>query len=200
MCQACRLAQAIGLHRRSDPSRFNGEADYEERKWVFWNLYVMDKSLAMTLGRSACIPDYDIDVELPKRTDEICWPLFLACVSLAKIQSRTYERLYSAAASACSSEERRTIIMSLDGELRQWSEETEKLNIDCASDILEEKYVELELRFNYYNSLLLIHRVDQGNGTQSEEICLDSARKAIASIQTAVSEDADLADSGLVLW
>ena len=160
----------------------------------------MDKTLSLTFGRSACIPDYDIDVELPKKSDEICWSLFVAWISLAKIQSRTYERLYSATANASGPDERRAAVVELDGQLRRWSADNSKLKADWPPNIMEEKYVEVELRFTYHLSLLLIHRVDHGSGTQSEDICLDSARNAIGAIQMTVAEDSDLAESGLLLW
>ena len=71
LCQACRLAQALGLHRRSDPSQFQDEDEREEQKWVFWNLYIMDKTVSMAFGRMVCMPDFDIDVDPPKETGDL---------------------------------------------------------------------------------------------------------------------------------
>lgn len=30
----------------------------EERKYVFWNVYILDKCLSLSFGRSPCLPDY----------------------------------------------------------------------------------------------------------------------------------------------
>ncbi|KAL6241909.1 hypothetical protein RBB50_011154 [Rhinocladiella similis] len=57
-----RHAISIGLHRR-----FNGTSLVmdQRRKRVFWTIYMLDRSVARTLGRPVCISDRDIDVDLP---------------------------------------------------------------------------------------------------------------------------------------
>ncbi|KIW17934.1 hypothetical protein PV08_05129 [Exophiala spinifera] len=59
---AMRHAISIGLHRR-----FNGTSLVmdQRRKRVFWTIYMLDRSMARTLGRPVCISDRDIDVDLP---------------------------------------------------------------------------------------------------------------------------------------
>lgn len=200
ICQACRLAQAIGLHRKSDKSRFRDESEYEERKWLFWNLYILDKTLSMTFGRTVCMPDFDIDVDMPKESEEVDWPLLMAWTWLAKIQSRIYERLYSATAYMSGDEQRHSAALELDAELRAWSEKNMQPLCERQTTFLEGKYIELELRFNYHNSLVMIHRVNHGGGQESEQICLDSARDALAMIKTTFSNNSELAQSDLALW
>ena len=200
LCQACRLAQALGLHRRSDPSQFRDEDEREERKWVFWNLYIMDKTMSMAFGRTVCMPDFDIDVDPPKETEEIFWPMMMAWIALAKIQSRIYEYLYSAVANRTGDEKRHTIALALDQELRLWWSENVPYLLQGSDEHLELAYVELELRFNFYNSLLMIHRVDHNGGVESQQICLHSARQAIVSIRNAISKNSGLEKSNLVLW
>ncbi|KAI9886642.1 MAG: glyceraldehyde-3-phosphate dehydrogenase 1 [Watsoniomyces obsoletus] len=199
LCQACRLAQAIGLHRRSDPAQFRDPGEYEERKWVFWNLYVLDKTLSMAFGRTVFLPDFDIDVELPSDSEEINWQMVIAWTSLAKIQSRTYERLYSASSLTVGPEQRHAVALGLSKDLQNWVEGTSSFSYDDPIPSIS-AYLKLELRFNFYNSLLMIHRVNHGGGKESEDICLDAARKAIVAIRTALSEHAELAESRLVLW
>ncbi|KAI9788103.1 MAG: hypothetical protein M1816_007235 [Peltula sp. TS41687] len=200
ICQACRLAQTIGLHRRSDKARFRDESEYEERKWVFWNLYTLDKTLSMAFGRTVCMPDFDIDVDLPKQTEEIEWPLLMAWIWLSKIQSRIYERLYSATAYASGDEQRHSAALELDAQLRSWSMKHMQTLLESRTAFFGGQYLELELKFNYYNSLVMIHRVDYSGGPESEKICLDSAREAIEMVRTAFTQHSELADSDIALW
>ena len=200
ICQACRLAQAIGLHRKCDASRFHDRDEYEERKWVFWMVYSMEKALSLTFGRTVCMPDFDIDVETPQESEEIEWPLFMSWIQLAKIQSRIYEQLYSAAANASGDGSRHIAAMELDRKLRSWSSENMKLRDGGQTTSFAKKYCELELTFNFHNSLVMIHRVNHGGGSESQEICLTSARDAISSIRDSASQDSVLAESSLVLW
>ncbi len=193
------MAQAIGLHRRSDPAQFRDRGEYEERKWVFWNLYVLDKTLALAFGRTIFMPDFDIDVELPAESDEINSEMVLAWTSLAKIQSQTYERLYSASSLTAGPEQRHAAALGLSKDLQHWMESTASFTYDDPIPSLS-AYLDLELQFNFYNSLLMIHRVNHGGGKESEDISLDAARKAVSAIRTALSEHADLAESRLVLW
>lgn len=55
-------AVSVGLHRR-----FHGTSRVtdERRKHIFWTIYLLDRTMARTLGRPFCISDRDIDVDLP---------------------------------------------------------------------------------------------------------------------------------------
>ncbi|KAF8470855.1 fungal-specific transcription factor domain-containing protein [Kalaharituber pfeilii] len=142
-CQACRLAQAMGLHRRVDPASSHGlsAADIELRKVAFWTLYVLDKSFSLTFGRTSCFQDYDCDVEVPKFSEippkpgmspnelMACFhPNYLrALVELAKLQSSVYKKLYSAKGTgsksrSCWMKETEKWVWELDARLRMWKE------------------------------------------------------------------------------
>ena len=57
-----RHAVSIGLHRK-----FHGKGLVmdQRRKRIFWTIYMLDRSMARTLGRPVCVSDRDIDVDLP---------------------------------------------------------------------------------------------------------------------------------------
>lgn len=57
-----------GLHRRSNlPVLMD-----QQRKRLFWTVYMLERSVARTLGRPCCVTDREIDVELPANvSDEI---------------------------------------------------------------------------------------------------------------------------------
>ncbi|KAL7270001.1 hypothetical protein RUND412_007302 [Rhizina undulata] len=217
LSQAARLSQAIGLHRSSNPANFKTKAELEERKMVFWNVYALDKSLSLTFGRPPCLPDFDVDVELPE--DDGSNPYFhnfLASIWLAKIQSSIYVRLYSANSGKQSDEEREKAIIELDAELRRWWEEEkmfdkngkgkEKEAIDGASgsgqrekNTALDSFSLMETRFSYFSNMTLVHRKARPGGA-SEKICLESARECIRLINNVVENDVELANSGMLLW
>ncbi|KAK3315388.1 fungal-specific transcription factor domain-containing protein [Apodospora peruviana] len=65
---AVRVAQDIGLH-----SDFGAwpyiEGEMRRRTW--WTIYMLDRSLALELGRPALIDDADCDVQLPAAVDDV---------------------------------------------------------------------------------------------------------------------------------
>lgn len=142
-CQACRLAQAMGLHRRVDPlSHTLSPADIELRRYLFWMLYILDKSFSLSFGRTSCFQDYDCDVEVPSLNEVPSNPdmeppdimacfhpeYFVASVKLAKLQSAVYKKLYSARASNNKGHEKNWVketekwVWELDSRLRIWKE------------------------------------------------------------------------------
>lgn len=200
LSQACRLAQAIGLHRQSHPSQISSNEEAQERKLVFWTLYVMDKALSLTFGRSTCLPDFDIDVDLPENNS----PLdehFASWVWLAKIQSQIYMRLYSASACRASDEERQRAAAELELDLRNWwAQNGAGLEQLPAIGLFEQRYIELEIKFSFHNSMIMIHRVNRAGGELSEAICLDSARMSVQLIKQTLATDNELADGSVLLW
>ncbi|KAH7100638.1 fungal-specific transcription factor domain-containing protein [Auriculariales sp. MPI-PUGE-AT-0066] len=67
--QAVRTAQDLGLHR--SPRHLRLKLDKKElRRKVWWCIYVLDRMLAVALGRPLGIEDIDCDVELPLAIDD----------------------------------------------------------------------------------------------------------------------------------
>ncbi|RPB08074.1 hypothetical protein P167DRAFT_539588 [Morchella conica CCBAS932] len=203
LSQAARLSQAIGLHRRTPSNTQYTKSELQERRCIFWNVYVLDKCLSLTFGRSTCLPDFDCDTELPE--DDGTSPYFknfLALIQLAKIQSNIYVRLYSASAARMTDEERDNNIATLDLELRNWWAEKKAIFFTPetgASDKPLDVFSRLELRFSYLCSLTLVHRTARP-GAASERVCLESARESIVIINEVVESSFDIANSGMIMW
>ncbi|RPA96270.1 hypothetical protein L873DRAFT_1811696 [Choiromyces venosus 120613-1] len=214
MSGAARLATAIGLHRRPpSPCPFS-KVELEERKAIFWNVYILDKCLSLTFGRSTCLPDFDCDAEMPEDDGkEVYFPNFIALIKLAKIQSNIYMRLYSAAAARQETAEKEKAILELDLELRAWWTQSRTI-LDTAGgpDPAMNKGVpaapldifsKLELKFSYLCSLTLVHRMARPDMTiwaQSDNLCLESARDSIRTINEVVECNLDVANSGMIIW
>ncbi|KAF3929033.1 hypothetical protein ABW20_dc0102162 [Dactylellina cionopaga] len=203
LSQACRLAQAIGLHRQSHPAQNFSEEESVERQLVFWTLYVMDKALSLTFGRSTCLPDFDVDVDLPDNVtgNVLLTQHFSGWVWLAKIQSQIYMRLYSASACRASDEDRQHAAKELELELRNWwAQNGAGLQLIPSIGLFEKQYLELEIKFSFHNSMIMIHRVNKGGGELSEAICLDSARTSVQLIKQTLEVNHEAADGSVLLW
>ncbi|EWC43735.1 hypothetical protein DRE_07395 [Drechslerella stenobrocha 248] len=203
LSQACRLAQAIGLHRQSHPAQNFSEEESVERQLVFWTLYVMDKALSLTFGRSTCLPDFDVDVDLPDNVtgNVLLTQHFSGWVWLAKIQSQIYMRLYSASACRASDEDRQHAAKELELELRNWwAQNGAGLQLIPSIGLFQKQYLELEIKFSFHNSMIMIHRVNKGGGELSEAICLDSARTSVQLIKQTLEVNNQDADGSVLLW
>ncbi|KAM5383562.1 hypothetical protein ACJZ2D_002011 [Fusarium nematophilum] len=96
-CKASELCQTLGYHRLSTMKN-DKLHDVQRKQFLFWNVYFIDKSLSLRLGRASTIPDWDITVPLPSMDPVNATPL-AAFVSLwittARVQGQIYEQLYS---------------------------------------------------------------------------------------------------------
>ncbi|KEF57263.1 uncharacterized protein A1O9_05180 [Exophiala aquamarina CBS 119918] len=97
---ACQLCISLGYQRNS---LLPGEDDVAKnsRATLFWIAYILDRALALRLGRPAVLQDYEItlnrtlqhlgEFEIYRETIQ-CW------LAQAEVQGRIYEELYSPAA------------------------------------------------------------------------------------------------------
>lgn len=163
VCNAAAIAKTIGLHRShiTCMSKFT-PTDIAERKYVFWTLYIMDKSLSLTYGRPSSFSDYDIDVELPDYDpNNPLWDLYIAWIETAKIQSEIHVKLYSAEATKVSHAERQRAVIALDGRLNDWwTKYGTVLRKRNREPHFVRSYVMTELVFGYHNIMIAIHRVN----------------------------------------
>ena len=107
---ATNLCQTLGYHRLSS-AETTDDADSLVKKSLFWEVYTLDKSLSLRLGRASNIPELGITI-LPD-PDEI------RCVTLARIQGKVYDQLYSPWALTQSDALRIRTAESLAGELQK---------------------------------------------------------------------------------
>ncbi|RPA83973.1 hypothetical protein BJ508DRAFT_413008 [Ascobolus immersus RN42] len=190
---ACRLIQALGLHRQSGYRNMT-PTEADEARTAFWWLYSLDKGMAINFGRSPQLLDYDIDVEYPDtpvgiEQNPAYWILCKAYADMAKIQGQIYVELYSVSASYQPVEKRERVIQALSNDLSEW---WERACIAFASnpafktepDLVSETYL---FHFGYFNTLAMIYRV-RSTYRQStpaageppyDSDCLEAARQAL---------------------
>lgn len=138
--QAVRAAQSIGLHVESgdaDNSLLSRSIEMEKRRRVWYSVYVLDRLLALQLGRPPAIHDDDHNVPLPSRLSDsnIDWnsnflqgsddngpsegDYFLAVISFSEIVGRVLRSLYCPKRRNITSKDL-TNTKNLDRELLGW--------------------------------------------------------------------------------
>ncbi|KAF5122540.1 putative transcriptional regulatory protein [Metarhizium anisopliae] len=138
--QAVRVAQSIGLHVENDDidhTKLNHSLEIEERRRVWYSIYVLDRLLSLQLGRPPAIHDDDFNVPLPARASdvEIDWTgdvveektdntpssgdYFLAVIAFSGIVGRVLRGLYCPRRSHFASEDLLNT-KDLDRQLVQW--------------------------------------------------------------------------------
>lgn len=177
---AVRIATSIGMHRRGSSFGLN-PLEVEQRRRIFWILYMLDKDMALRSGRPPCINDDDCNVELPDENpfdgvgdvplhkSKGKFNLFRSMATFSVIQSKVYMQLYSARAAKQSDGELLNTIGELDKELEEWRDSV-PAEFGPDNELLFEgrqsakvMHVVL-LHFSYYNCLTTIHRMSIHHG------------------------------------
>ncbi|KAF5635629.1 transcriptional regulatory [Fusarium tjaetaba] len=115
--------QMMGYHRevtyQKDQSGF---ADNKRR--LFWTLYVFDKTNSLHFGNASRIQDFEVDAHYPTIQDDPAekpWTeLFILAVRLAKIQGLIFDKLYSVSGLQSPAVDRRQWIDALVTDMHQW--------------------------------------------------------------------------------
>lgn len=176
--QAVRIAQDIGLHR--SPRRLVIDSiEKETRRKVWWGCYILDRMLALALGRPLGIDDKDCDVELPVDVEDDNLPEYFAGanmsrsspslmkgfieqISLYSIGGKVLRQVYSL--DKCKEylepEKRAELnrsVESLDKALDKWCDE---LPVVFKSSPVTDKQVSMAavLCTHYYSILTTLHR------------------------------------------
>ncbi|KAL5335380.1 hypothetical protein BJX70DRAFT_390670 [Aspergillus crustosus] len=154
---------------------------------VFWTVYLLDKNMALVLGRASSIQDYDLDVPYPTCSEVPAvrpWDEgFVTYLTLGRLQGQIYERVYSAAALRTAPEVRAQQINNLAQELHQWHRRM--YNIDF-SQITAPHLLELSKPtwdIMYYSLLTSVLRGTSTSATAPEITapCFAAARSALQS-------------------
>jgi len=165
---AVRLALGLGLNRTLVDSHLT-LSEVEERRNVFWALYVLDRGVSLRLGRPPTICEEDIEVSEPT-LGPISQPSqvkdgFAQFVKLNRIKSEIYSKLYSVRSliGDCQAE-RLAILQTLDEKLIVWHKTLPKdmqslpQVVDYPNAVFSTMMVLLHAE--YYNCQLMLHRTD----------------------------------------
>lgn len=119
---AARHSQMLGYHRESTYKK-DQDKNADNKRRIFWCIYVFDKTMSLLLGRASYIPDFDIDVQYPvSNSDPAIRPwddAFNYTIKLSELEGQVYNKLYSASALNASSSERMKRIQDLESDMEK---------------------------------------------------------------------------------
>ncbi|KAI5459148.1 fungal-specific transcription factor domain-containing protein, partial [Mariannaea sp. PMI_226] len=211
---AVRLAQAMGLHRKTQDLSLS-KAQVEQRRRVFWIAYYMDRDISLRMGVPFAQDDEDMDAELPagnlstiSQFDDKPQTIdfFNSRVGIAVIQGQIYKRLYSVQATRQSDMQRAAVARELDLILSYWRNSV-RLDYDNNSAPNQHASFTIEflhlliLRATYVNCLIMIGRnlspqeqlladaESLGAWTPSEKKCVVESRKALHLVRVTPQGD-----------
>ncbi|KAM0188842.1 hypothetical protein ACHAPI_010353 [Fusarium lateritium] len=178
--------QMLGYHReitlQKDKSGFA-----ENKRRLFWTLYVYDKTNSLHLGNASRVQDFEIDVNyptLPEDPAERPWiELFHLAIKLGRIQGLIFDKLYSVAGLRSPAMKRRQEIDALIVDMHQWRNALDQID---GSRVYYTKIYELSQThwdIMYYATLTTLLRAPAmpGVGTDMTSQCFQAARLALQS-------------------
>jgi hypothetical protein len=176
---AVRLAYGIGLHRTLDEFGLS-QLEKDQRRNVFWTVYIIDKNIALRCGQPSAIVDDDIGIDLPRERNIIerypdgtrKFELFRCQAQLALLESRIYTELYSIRSRTRSDLDRLMSVSKLDSDLQKWRESLPEeicpeMPIKCSKDQL---FPVLMMHFAYFNCVTTVHRVSIHHGSWTSDL------------------------------
>ncbi|KAL6414158.1 hypothetical protein AUP68_00676 [Ilyonectria robusta] len=190
---AAGMCQTLGWHRLD----LNGDSATERKTSLFWLTYLLDKGLALRLGRSANIHDHEIT--LPKRLDKPSVPkgwqdLLGQWIRHSEIAGKAYQDLYSPAALRQSIQERFERANNLGAAMRRIRDEfsvplRQAHAMETGPDFgsVSNNFFAMVLKADevwYWTTMTLIHRAvppTEGGYQGFSVACLQSARMAFGA-------------------
>lgn len=200
---ALRLAHALNMHRESSMLGLT-RAQAENRRRLFWKVYILDKDVSLRMARPFGQDDDDMDVLLPSNKDleTSHLGLFNLRIGLAIIQGQVYKELFSMRAARRSPAQIAAAAQNLSSLLSHWKSSAEMELPDDHSLWLEfpasgEMIHWVVLRLTYLHCLSMIDRHLQRTASSfppqehisskaflaPHSVCVAESRKAIRLVE-----------------
>ncbi|KZL69341.1 fungal specific transcription factor domain-containing protein [Colletotrichum tofieldiae] len=160
-------------------------------QFLFWNVYCIDKSLSLRLGRASTIQDRHVTMPEPSLAEPIespVLPYLVLWIRTARCQGQIHELLYSPESRAQPPYVRQMRVdelVCMVNEIEIQRQETNDKYRARANELAEEHWIEFHLSSNYVMHLTLltqIHRAApraEGSHTTFNSECVKAARAAL---------------------
>ncbi|KAK0611338.1 fungal-specific transcription factor domain-containing protein [Immersiella caudata] len=200
-CLAAQICQTLGYHRLPLFPAPNGgpSADKDNRTELIVFAYILDKGLALRLGRASAFQDYDLLVPsytTIKEAEIDPWELAsLFWFRHAQIQGKIYEQLYSSSARVLPPAQRVQFARNLAEEVKTMIRDAEHVGTFIGGVYIDDedpgstdwdaaglKYAYLSEMVTYYGTLSLIYRaipVSEGEAGPFVSECVEAGRTAL---------------------
>lgn len=112
----------------------------EQIRRVFWFIYITDKNMSLLQGRPSYLQDFEVDTWYPRISPDAAFQawdeLFVLGIRFAKLQSQTYDQLYSAPARHTPRAKQFEAVNDLSDKLQSWYTELGKVRslLLCAAE------------------------------------------------------------------
>jgi len=181
---AVKLAQDMNLHRRGNHGVVS--ADLEQRKCVFWLLYIYDKDISIRTHNPPAQDDDDMDIDLPLETIDLNHSrlnevnFYNNHIGLSIIQGQIYKCLLSTRAQRSSEIDRLRSAKDLISMLEGWNQSSpcmllvENLNSIHESPSFFILLHSVILKFTYFHALDTVCR--EVRTANLEKLLLEEAR------------------------
>ncbi|KAF6803625.1 fungal specific transcription factor domain-containing protein [Colletotrichum sojae] len=201
--KASELSQTLGYHRaESLKQEIADKPTVHGMHWhqfLFWNVYYIDKSLSLRLGRPSTIPDWHVTMPEPSLKEPLedpMLPWFVIWIRTSKIQGQIYELLYSPASMAQAYHVRQTRVHELVSMLHDVETRSHEVNAQYATkakEIVDDAFAEFYLSSDAVLRLSLLAMVYraaprvEGSPTTFSPECIKAARGALEKHQDCVA-------------
>ncbi len=187
--QACFVAKSMGLHQQNTIALDHTSEASIEHNHTFWALYIMDKTISLTMGQSCCLPMYDCDVVKPTHDpSNPFYEHFVARVELAAMQEDSYQMLYSSQARRRGDFGQSNNISRLDHKLALGASRHGDLREDVPGNSGTNSpshpmhsFASTVLGYHFYMTRLLVHRAVKRTSDQRQ--CCSDSRACIKLLQ-----------------
>lgn len=127
------MVQALGLQHGAAKSA-DGPEEKARKRNLFWTIYTTEKTLSLHLGRSSSFRDQDITI--PRHGSDLPSDSFLSeltpiWISMASIQGRVYEEIYSTGALMRPPRVRAYRALALAAELKAVMQQSQEVHVSC---------------------------------------------------------------------
>ncbi|KAI0403332.1 hypothetical protein F4802DRAFT_571752 [Xylaria palmicola] len=179
-CQtACHLARIMGLHRNGIPRDTVQCSERDERERLFKVLYTLDKCRTFLTGRPCDLYLFDSEIHLEGRPEDQSpsSKLDSAFHHLMYFWEEIYLGLYSTRSSLADAQVRTRRVSTMSDLATNWAQQHSGLFEPVDADSGLDVYRQLELKYCYHITQVLILRCDQINHVQRQ--VLDHARACL---------------------
>ncbi|KKZ62349.1 hypothetical protein EMCG_03235 [[Emmonsia] crescens] len=221
---AARMCQSLGYHHTVSGPGVSDEEVYL-KKSLFWFIYVLDKDLTLSLGRSSTLQDYDISLGFPSPPADPkfspWFSMYSVWVTYAKIAAQIFENLYSVRALSESAELRTEKACDLAMEVEEWRAAyiptTQVASTSAAYHATFFRYANSMADLSYHHLLTIIYRArpphppahenqnqtPQKPQTGLDPACVNAARSALRLHQQFIVDfrnDSEYLFKGYIVW
>ncbi|USW58607.1 hypothetical protein Slin15195_G119260 [Septoria linicola] len=184
-CATCHVLN-LGLHRRATVAHLPA-GQVRDSLLLFWNIYGLEKSMALTLGHTSSFRDDDIDADpIPFNPDLRIrnWDEVINFnARIARIEGKIFDRLYTVSALGKKPEDRAAIVHDLVADLEQtiYTYRPQRSSECIFPDIYDFAYGESG-DVSYYSLLTTLHRgtfATRDSPGSITQPCYDAAQKCL---------------------